>query len=434
MQLKTFSGCDPALAGIWRHAEALAIESCYIGPDAPRQLARFATWQCGGRCLMLSDENTQPHTEPLKTALSAARMTIQEHVYGREPVDATEDLGQEVVKAAERCAFILAVGSGTLCDLAKYAGTEMHKPVVLYGTAASMNGYTSGIVALKVRGLKRTLPCRPAVGVFINPEVLATAPARMTAAGVADFLSKTSATADWRAADLLREDYFSDQALVFYRGVVERVLDAAPAAGRGEPDALGRVAEALLLSGLSMLAAGSSAPASGGEHLISHYLDMKSALYGISHDLHGIQVGVATVHCIKLWEKILALEPDDIDIERLLAMQPEEAQIDAWIQEDWGGGVGEEVRRQWEKKRLGTEALREELARCKNEWPALRKAIRGELLPSSVLETALEAAGAPIRPEDLTAPLDEYQKALERARYIRDRFTVLDLAVELGVA
>ena len=159
-----------------------------------------------------------------------------------------------------------------------------------------------------MRGLKRTVPCRPAIGIFADPHVVATAPQRMLAAGVGDFLSKCSASADWRVAHLLRGEPYDQNALRFYEGIMDGVLDAADRVGRAEPDAVALVLEALLLSGLSMLVAGSSAPASGGEHLISHYLDMKHALYGAENDLHGTQTGVATVYCLRLWEHVLALD------------------------------------------------------------------------------------------------------------------------------
>ena len=51
---------------------------------------------------------------------------------------------------------------------------------------------------------------------------------------------------------------------------------------------------------------------------------------------------------------------------------------------------------------------------------------RSDYIKDSKLEqtvaNAIQQSGGPIRPEDLTAPLTEYQNALTRARYIRNRF------------
>jgi glycerol-1-phosphate dehydrogenase [NAD(P)+] len=397
-------------------------------------MAAFAAEHCGKTCLIISDRNTRAAAGDVPCrALCDAGKSVAEHVFAATALDATQERGDEVVDMAADRDFLVAVGSGTLCDLAKYAGDLLERPVLLFPTAASMNGYTSGIVALKIRGLKRTQTCRPAMAVFADPAVIATAPATMTAAGVGDFLSKCSSSTDWRAAYLLRGGYFCERPREFFETTQERLLAAAPDIGRGKPEAVAVVLEALLLSGLSMVIAGSSAPASGGEHLISHYLDMKHALYGTAHDLHGTQVGVATVHCLGLWERVLDLAPDALDIEALVDAQPSEDQISAWIREDWAETVGAEVQEQWDQKKLSPAQLRVELARVRDTLCSNRAELAKDLLPAATVAAAIAAAGGPVAPEDMTASYEEYQKALHRARYLRNRFTVLDLAAELDL-
>jgi len=413
----------------------LPFRACHVGPDAARRLTAFARGAGAASCLLLSDENTfRAGGEDVARALVDAGITVQHHRFGAGPIDGTDTLGDEIARGGDGVGLVVGAGSGTLCDLAKYAGDRLKRPVLLYPTAASMNGYTSGITALKVRGLKRTLPCTPAAGIFANPAQVATAPQRMTAAGVADFLSKCSSSTDWRASHILQDVPFDPKARSFFEGIQEQLLEAAPRVGRGEPEAVALVLEALLLSGFSMVIAGSSAPASGGEHLISHYLDMKAGLYGTAHDLHGTQVGVATVYCLGLWEKILALAPEAIEIDALIAARPSEAQVSAWIREDWGGPVGEEVQAQWDAKKLEAAALRKFLGRVRAELSRMQRELAEDLLPARVVARAIEESGGPVAPEALDAPVAEYRKALSRARYIRNRFTVLDLAQDLGLA
>jgi len=412
----------------------LPIEACYLGEGAAAKLAAFAQERCGHTCLVISDENTrQAAGETPFSELSAAGKHITEHVYGAKPFEATEALGDEVAAFGEGQDFFVGIGGGTLCDLAKYAGHKLGKPVLLYGTAASMNGYTSSIVAMKVRGLKRTAPVKPALGVFADPEVIATAPIRMAAAGVGDFLSKNSSSSDWYAAHLLRGDYYCSRPGDFFEGTQEKLLAAAPRVAQRDPEAVAIVLEALLLAGFSMVVAGSSAPASGGEHLISHYLDMKHATIGTPNDLHGTQVGVATVHTLRLWEKVLALDPARIDIDACVAAQPAPEQIREWITEDWKH-VAPEVLAQWQQKEREPAALRAELQRFIDTLPQLHAVLEKELLPASVVADAIRASGGPVEPEGMEAPVAEYQNALKYARFLRNRFTILDLAAELCVA
>jgi len=413
----------------------LPIERCTIGPNAARDLATFARERCGQRCLVVADENTLDAAgDAVHDALHDAGIAIDEKTYGATPFEATQEQADIVAHAGQHVDFYVAIGAGTLCDLAKDAASRQHKPVLLYPTAASMNGYTSAIVALKVKGLKRTLPCKPALGVFADPEVVATAPPRMAAAGVADFLSKCSSAADWRAAHLLRGGYYCDRPREFNDGIQERLFQQAAAVGRGEPEAIRLVMEALLLSGFGMVIAGSSAPASGGEHLISHYLDMKHALYDTGQDLHGAQVGVATIHTLGLWERVLDLEPTALEPDALFDQQPDEARIEADIFRDWGEQVGREVLGQWREKRLDRDAFFREIAAFQATHARLREEARRELQPAATVAECVRACGGPTTPEELTVSLEEYHNAVARARYLRNRFTILDLAVELGLA
>lgn len=410
----------------------LPIERCHIGAGAARELGAFAASRCGASCLVISDVNTHTLAKPVIESLNGSGKKPIDHVFDEPHLDATEERGDEVARLGSNADFLVAVGSGTLCDLAKHAGTKLKKPVLLYATAASMNGYTSGITAIKVRGLKRTMPCTPALGVFANPEIVAAAAPRMAAAGVADYLSKCSAGADWRVANMLRGEYYDENALRFYEGALERVLESTARVGAGDSEAVAIALEALLLSGLSMLVAGSSAPASGGEHLISHYIDMKQALYGTPNDLHGVQVGVGTVHCLKLWERVLALEPAAIDPDALANAQPTDEQVAQWALDDWGESVAAEVIAQWKQKSRPRVALVAEISQFRDRLPQIREAVAHDLLPASTVAEAIQQSGGPTEPEEMNAPTDVYRDALTRARYIRNRFTVLDLAAELG--
>lgn len=412
---------------------SLPIEVCHIGSDAADRLAAFAKERCGSSCLVVSDENTR-HVggEKLLSALSSAGKKSQEKIFGSDAFEATEELGDDVARIGADVDFFVAIGSGTLCDLAKHAGSKLGRPVLLFATAASMNGYTSSIVALKVRGLKRTAPCQPALGVFADPEVVATAPQRMAAAGVGDFLSKNSSSSDWYTAHFLRGDYYCTRPSDFFEGTQDKLLSLTPRVGKGDPEAVAYVLEALLLAGFSMVVAGSSAPASGGEHLISHYLDMKHATLHTPNDLHGAQVGVATVYTLGLWERVMAVDPSALNIDDLVARQPSEDQVQVWVEEDWGP-VAAEVLAQWKQKTLDAARLRAELEKFRAGLPQLREALSRELLPASVVANAIRESGGPDQPEGLTAPVEQYRKAQRFARFLRNRFTVLDLAAELGL-
>ena len=96
--------------------------------------------------------------------------------------------------------------------------------------------------------------------------------------------------------------------------------------------------DALLYSGLAMTMVGTSAPASGGEHLLSHTLDMMSAVDGIGHDLHGRQVGLGAIFSSALYDHILKIE------------SPEAHRIRSNIDESFWAGLARNVREQYRQK------------------------------------------------------------------------------------
>ena len=160
---------------------------------------------------------------------------------------------------------------------------------------------------------------------------------------------------------------------------------------------------------------------------------MKHALYGTGQDLHGAQVGVATIYTLGLWEKVLALDPADLDAETLFARQPGEEEVEASISADWGDQVGKEVLGQWREKRLDREAFVREIEVFKTMLPRLRNEARRELQPAAVVAACVATCGGPTTPEKLSVSTEEYHNGVARARYLRNRFTILDLAAELGL-
>ncbi len=100
-------------------------------------------------------------------------------------------------------AGLVAVGSGTLTDIVRYAAHSAGCDFVSVPTAASMDGYASSVAALERDGVKLTLPARAPAAIFADPRIAAAAPVELTRAGIGDLLAKTTARVDWLAAHLL---------------------------------------------------------------------------------------------------------------------------------------------------------------------------------------------------------------------------------------
>ena len=122
-----------------------------------------------------------------------------------------------------------------------------------------------------------------------------------------------------------------------------------------------------------------------------------------------------------------------MDIEACVRAQLPSEVIRAQIFDDWGENVGQEVWDQWSQKALDAGALRLELERFREMLPQLREALGRDLQPPAVIADCIRECGGPVTIAETTASSAEFEQAKGRARYLRNRFTVLDLAAELLV-
>lgn len=401
---------------------------------APYFKARFP----GIDALVVCDDHTLAAAgEAVEAALTGAGITARRVVL--EPRASDDHLVCEdgviesfrTLLSAGR-GIAIGVGAGTVNDIAKYASYKLGREYLAVPTAASMNGYTSTIAAVLVAGVKRTLPCDQPAAIFADTAVLQAAPAYLNQAGFGDLLSKPVSQGDWILSHLVRDVPYTTRPNDILEELFAELLKEAPAIGRADRYGLSVLMEAILVSGFSMAVAGSSAPASGGEHLVSHYWDMEQLDHnGPLLGLHGTQVGVATRLSAMLFEKLLALDPATIDPAALAAR----VDLDALIAQHTtlSAPVVAEIRRQLEKKqKLGAE-LATELAKVKALWPEIRARIAPVMLSVSAIEKALRDAGCVDRPSALGCDAARAIHTLRVCRHMRDRYVALDLMDDLGL-
>jgi glycerol-1-phosphate dehydrogenase [NAD(P)+] len=325
-----------------------------------------------------------------------------------------------VAEGAGGARLVVTVGSGVVSDLGKWVAFEAGLPQVAFATAASMNGYASAGVAPTIGGVKTLIDARPPVAVLADPAVLKAAPHEMTAAGLGDAIAKTVSSADWRINHLVFGEYYCPRAVGLMADAEPLYMDHPAALRAGDEAALAALFEALLLSGVAMTMAGTSAPASGGEHLVSHTLDMMSALDGRPHDLHGRQVGMGTILAAALYERIMAIESPQVHA------PPAEVDTAFW------GPLAAVVAKHFADKQPRLARAAEWLAAGGN-WDLLRNSIAPMLAAPRRVRDCLAAAGAACRAEDIGCDHARLLAAFRHAHEIRARFTVLDLAHLLGV-
>ncbi len=316
--------------------------------------------------------------------------------------------------------FYLAVGSGVISDLTKWLASETRKPYATFATAASMNGYSSANIAPTIKGVKRLIDGVCPSVIMAVPSIINQAPYKLTSAGLGDVLAKPVSVTDWRVSNLLFGEYFCPLC-------ASMISDIEPTYMNNPRDILARKApamealfNALVYSGLSMTIAGTSSPSSGGEHMTSHALDSTALERGLTHDYHGRQVGLGTIFACALYERVLALEKPQFQL------QTEETNKDFW--RTLTPVIEEEHARKRKKAARAVEQLKKT-----NCWDELRAIARKSIRTPAEIKNCLKSAGAAYRLEDIECDRARFLEAALNCHQMRERYTVIDLARAGGI-
>ncbi|MCP4111613.1 MAG: sn-glycerol-1-phosphate dehydrogenase [Desulfobacteraceae bacterium] len=374
--------------------------------------------------LLIEDENTHfaAGTRVLeflqKNSVKCKSVKLPSHT------KVTDKLAEQIYKESLEHALIIAVGAGAINDLGKYAASKRNMPYWAVPTAPSMNGYTSAIAAVTVEGVKRTLPATPPRYIYVDPDVIHHAPLRLRQSGFCDLLAKSVSDFDWKTESLLFGGSYCDLPSAIVSESESSYIDHPEKIRQGDEKTVTALSEGLLISGIAMTLAGSSAPASGGEHLISHFLDMRESLTKREPDLHGLQVGLGVVFSALCYQKLASLKEKDL---KNAAENIFQADADM-IPRVWDN-LAPDVEKQFFKKR--THLLELDRLLPKN-WQALRALFSKVRKPDFFIDL-IRRTGFEFTLKSLNLTKDEFLLAALSARTIRERITVLDISAHAGI-
>ena len=297
-----------------------------------------------------------------------------------------------------------------------------------------MDGYTAFGASITALGAKQTFLCPAPSAVVADLDIIAQAPGLMNAWGYADLLSKVTAGADWILADALGAEPIDLCAWTIVQGRL-REMAGDPAGVRARDSAaIAKLVEGLMLGGFAMQSAQSSRPASGAEHQFSHLWDMQHHTHDGAAPSHGFKVGIGTLAVTALYEYVLALPIDKLDVDACCAAWPDES---GWVSRAASllgeGELANNAAKELRAKHSDPRQLKVQLQTLRASWPDLRARLRAQLLPLVQLRDMLRKVGAPTEPEQIGISRARLRESYWEAFCIRRRFTVLDLAARIGV-
>jgi glycerol-1-phosphate dehydrogenase [NAD(P)+] len=367
------------------------------------------------RIAVVDDKNTSyalgEHVfRALKGRFSATHITLERGI-------SADDLAcSEVENRSHGCDALIAVGSGTINDICKYVSFRNKLPYLVFPTAASMNGYVSANASITIDGYKQTLPAHMPKAVFCDMSVIAQAPARLSKSGLGDCLARPTAQTDWLMSHLLLGTPYSSVPFELTAAYEAQVFDAARGIASGDEGCISALTSLLLLSGFGMTIAGGSYPASQSEHMIAHAYEM------LPHEaaqptLHGEEIGITALAMAHRQRRLLIQPP---------SLLPLDFPADD-IQQHFGERTAKSAKQAYYKKREIIEAAGLSRDTIASRWADIVGQLEKTAMKPETMESILKACNAPSTPQALGWDSGHYDCATQHARFLRDRFTCLDL-------
>ena len=327
---------------------------------------------------VIYDVNTKPYAEAIKKELLDYAKEVVCLEFPDLELVPSEDKCEQAYLTAKGTEYLLAVGSGTLNDMAKSVSTRLDIPCGVLATAASMDGYCSKGAALMRGGVKVTDEVHTPEDVLIDLEIVCNAPRLMTAAGFGDIIGKYTCLTDWKLSHIINGEPIHEEAFTLMEKARADVMEAFDGLTKYEGDAVAKLMNALIVAGTSMAICGNSRPASGSEHHQSHFLEMDFVRRGEKIPMHGIKVAIGTLVSVTLYN---------------------------YLRDNKVSFNGAQ-----------------EVYKLVEELPSVES-----------LQAMLEKMGCPTRFSQIGVRKQTMEEMIERAYTVRDRYTVLTLIHDLGL-
>lgn len=272
------------------------------GHDALLQLPNVITdLGITGPLLLLSGNTTMKTVGSKVLSLLEGREVVSAIVgeINYEEIGRIEDLARDA-----GIVLIIAVGGGRVIDTAKVVSYNLDIQFVSVPTAASHDGIASSRASVMTDDGNVSVATHPPLAIVADTGILAGAPHRLMAAGYADMVANYTAVLDWDLSKTKTGEQISEYAMTLSMITAELMVENAEKIKAFDENAAWIVVKALFASGVAMSIAGSSRPASGGEHKFAHMLERLVP----GKVLHGEACGVGTIISMIMhggdWQKI----------------------------------------------------------------------------------------------------------------------------------
>lgn len=360
------------------------------------------------KILLVADENTLGASAGLLESLAEAGFETKKLIYKDMKYARVESV-REVEGLCHDVDGILSVGTGSLNDICRVSSYEMGKRFAIFATAPSMDGFASDTAPIIQNNFKNSWKAEQPEIILADTKILANSPIELKAAGFGDIIAKYIGLVDWKISNLLTDEYYCDNIANLTMDAIKKVVAMGEHVTDANEEAAASVMEALVFTGLAMKLAGTSRPASGAEHVVSHFWECRKLLQGIWPEFHGKKVGVATVLINRIYRNVA---------ERVTEIDPIP---DPTNWDEVKAVFGEKMVDEMMKVNTPTITDKIDLARFKEKWPEIRTLILDTLPTDEEMVHMMKTAGAAIEPAEVHITDEMLELGLRYHGYMRYR-------------
>ncbi|MDD4461722.1 MAG: sn-glycerol-1-phosphate dehydrogenase [Eubacteriales bacterium] len=341
--------------------------------------------------------------------------------------------GEVLLTMTDTTDFLISVGSGSLTDTTRIAAMRTGKPFAAVATAPSMDGYTSVVAPLLLRGSKIHRQAHSPDLILCDLDILRQAPMEMIAGGVGDVLGKYIAITDWRIGQEINDEAFCPLCAEMVIAAVDRVTEHIDAIISRSEAGIRLLTEALLLAGLTIMIIGHTRAVASVEHNIVHLWDMMQLARGRRQPPHGLAVGLST---LMIWPVYTLFAADNqlsfVDPDAVLAQRISHEQRAWQIMAAYGEEAGRMIIAENPDDFLTPDEQRRRIDRARERWPRLRDII-ADLPPYETIINVQKKLQAPRLPQDLQIEPDQVSVSLRMGKDYRSRYSLFKLLDDCGL-
>ncbi len=395
-----------------------AIKDIEISSGAVKKVGKILTRNgFPKQILLVADKNTFKAAEGIMDSLDG--FDVEFKIYDELRVATMKEVNEIEELIKDREIGVLSVGTGSINDPCRLASARQNKLLCIFATAPSMDGFASYGAPIVDKGFKFSYSAKSPEVIIGDTKILAAAPTELKSAGFGDMIAKYVGLVDWKASSVLSGEVYCEKVASLTRDAVDELVELADKVTVNDEETAGKIFEALLKTGVGMSFMQNSRPASGAEHVICHLLECKELKHGIIPNIHGDDVGVATLHMLKYYGILASAEKINARYESV-----------NWDEVyDFYGHLAEDVKAVNFPESI-LDGITPEL--IESNWENIRNIIK-EIPSYEQCKDAMIKAGCKITVDDIGKDKKLFNECVKYSPFMRKRLTLLRLSGMIGI-